>query len=195
MGGNRKRLYIALYPSRVVNNEERREVVQVLFKQAKLSSSYRFRWGFAIGPKNERGAEIPGMRYRVKNHPIHNWVHEEIPLAHVRSTNNLLARIVIAKIQDETRLIGIIRNTPVIHNDHNWSCRTWAARTLSRIAQDGWASGTAELDWEKIETVAREHVATKIEFHSKLSLHCNYREVNRMRYCHNLSPAEDAKVG
>ena len=96
--------------------------MQVLFKQAKLSSSYRYHWGFVIGPKN---AEISGMRHRFKNHPVHNWVYEEIPLANVRSTNNLLARIVIAKIQDETRLVEIIRNTPVIHNDPDWRCRTW----------------------------------------------------------------------
>ena len=98
--------------------------MQVLFKQAKLSSSYRYHWGLAIGPKN---AETPRMRCRVKNHPIHDWVYEEIPLANVRSTNNLFARILIAKIQDETRLVEIIRNTPVIHNDPDWRSRTWVA--------------------------------------------------------------------
>ena len=87
------------------------------------------------------------------------------PLANVRSINNLLARIV-AKIQDETRLVEIIRNTPIIHNNPNWRCQTWGFQTLSRIAQDGRATGTAESDWGKIETVARECVATKIEFHS-----------------------------
>ncbi|KAL9567436.1 hypothetical protein ACKAV7_008386 [Fusarium commune] len=127
MGGNKNRLYIALYPSGVVNNEER-----------------RYHWGFLIGPKNEKGAEVSGMRYHVKNHPIRSWIYEEIPLSNVRSTNNLLARIVIAKIEDEDRLVEIIRNTPVVQNDPNWRCRTWVAQALSRIAQDGMATGTAE---------------------------------------------------
>ncbi|KAF4999146.1 hypothetical protein FDECE_11588 [Fusarium decemcellulare] len=144
MGFNKKRLYIALYPSGVVNNEER-----------------RYHWGFLIGPKNEAGAEVPGMRYHVKNHPIHNWMYEEIPLSNVRSTNNLLARILIAKVEDEDRLIEIIRNTTVVQNDPNWRCRTWVAEALSRIDKDGRAVGTAELDWGKIEAVAREYVANK----------------------------------
>ncbi|KAH6960333.1 hypothetical protein HG530_008171 [Fusarium avenaceum] len=144
MGFNKTRLYIALYPSGVVNNEER-----------------RYHWGFLIGPKNEGGTEVPGMRYHVKNHPIQSWVYEEISLSNVRSTNSLLARIVIAKIEDEKRLIEIIRNTSVVTNDPNWRCRTWVAEVLARIAQDGNAVGTAELDWRKIEAVARDYVANK----------------------------------
>jgi hypothetical protein len=101
------------------------------------------------------------MRYHVKNHPIRSWIFEEIPLSNVRSTNNLLARIVIAKIEDEDRLVELIRNTPVVQNDPNWRCRTWVAQALSRIAQDGMATGTAELDWKKIEAIAREYVASK----------------------------------
>ncbi|KAI1063916.1 hypothetical protein LB506_005742 [Fusarium annulatum] len=60
----------------------------------------------------------------------------------------------IAKIEDEDRIVEIIRNTPVVQNDPNWQCRTWVADVLSRTAQDGGAVGTAELDWAKIEPVA-----------------------------------------
>lgn len=67
----------------------------------------------------------------------------------------------IAKIEDEDRIVEIIRNTPVVQNDPNWQCRTWVADVLSRTAQDGGAVGTAELDWAKIEPVAREYVANK----------------------------------
>ncbi|KAJ9413274.1 hypothetical protein FOXG_21994 [Fusarium oxysporum f. sp. lycopersici 4287] len=106
----------------------------------------RYHWGFLIGPKNEKGAKVSGIRHHVKNHPIRSWIYEEIPLSNVRSTNNLLARIVIAKIEDEGRLVDIIRNTPVAQNDPNWRYRTWVAQALSQIAQDGMATGTAELD-------------------------------------------------
>ncbi|CVK85343.1 uncharacterized protein FPRN_06780 [Fusarium proliferatum] len=84
-------------------------------------------------------------------------------LPNVRSTTRLLARIMIAKIEDEDRIVEIIRNTPVVQNDPNWQCRTWVADVLSRTAQDGGAVGTAELDWAKIEPVAREYVVAQAD--------------------------------
>jgi hypothetical protein len=102
------------------------------------------------------------MRYHVKNHPMRGWIYEEIDLPNVRSTNNLLARIIIAKVEDEKRLVEIIRSTPVVQNDPNWRCRTWVADVLSRIAMGGGrAVGTSELEWAKIESVARAYVASK----------------------------------
>ncbi|KAF5547553.1 hypothetical protein FPHYL_10142 [Fusarium phyllophilum] len=101
------------------------------------------------------------MRYHVKNLPVGGWVYEELSLPNIRSTTRLLARIVIAKVEDEDRLVEIVRNTPVVQNDPNCRCRTWIADVLSRIAQDGGAVGTSELDWAKIEPVAREYVANK----------------------------------
>jgi hypothetical protein len=88
-------------------------------------------------------------------------VYEEVPLANVRSTTNLLARILIAKIEDEQRLVNILRSTPVVQDDPNWRCRTWLAHALHRIKEDGKAVGTAQLDWAVIEPLAREYVAGK----------------------------------
>ncbi|KAF4449210.1 hypothetical protein F53441_7468 [Fusarium austroafricanum] len=144
MGGNKNRLYIALYPSGVVNNEER-----------------RYHWGFLIGPKDEAGDVVKGMRHHVKNHPARGWVYEAVSLTNVKNTNNLLARVMIAKIEDENRLAEIFRNTPVVQDDPNWRCRTWVAEVLSRIAGDGRAVGTAELDWGTIEAFARQYVGSK----------------------------------
>ncbi|KLO82294.1 Uncharacterized protein LW93_9485 [Fusarium fujikuroi] len=94
--------------------------------------------------------------------PMRGWIYEEIDLPNVRNTNSLLARIIIAKVEDEKRLVEIIRSAPVIQNDPNWRCRTWVADVLSRIASDGGrAIGTSELDWAKIERVPRDYVANK----------------------------------
>ncbi|KAH7396968.1 hypothetical protein DE146DRAFT_61908 [Phaeosphaeria sp. MPI-PUGE-AT-0046c] len=143
MPSNKSRLYIALYPSGVVNNEER-----------------KYHWGFLIGPKAERKDVVPGTRYHVKNSPL-GWVYEEIPLENVRTTNSLLARILIAKIEDEQRLISLFRGLPVTQGDTNWRCRTWIASGLAEIAKDGGCVGTAELNWEKIEAFARQYVREK----------------------------------
>ncbi|KAL8285895.1 hypothetical protein RB597_002803 [Gaeumannomyces tritici] len=144
MVSNKKRLYIALYPSGVVNNEER-----------------RYHWGFLVGPKDEGSEEVPGARYHVRNMPVRGWIYEERQLDNVRSTASLLTRIVIAKITDEQRLVEILRNNPVVQHDPNWRCRTWVAQALRAIEQDGKCVGSAVLDWETIEATAREYTATK----------------------------------
>ncbi|VTT59204.1 unnamed protein product [Fusarium fujikuroi] len=100
--------------------------------------------------------------YKATIVPMRGWIYEEIDLPNVRNTNSLLARIIIAKVEDEKRLVEIIRSAPVIQNDPNWRCRTWVADVLSRIASDGGrAIGTSELDWAKIERVPRDYVANK----------------------------------
>lgn len=72
-----------------------------------------------------------------------------------------MARILIAKVEDEQRLIALLRRLPVVQGDPNWRCRTWVASALAEIAKDGKCVGTAELDWPKIEAAARQYVAKK----------------------------------
>lgn len=127
----------------------------------KLKST-RYHWGFLIGPKVERGDQVPGMRYHVKNHPVEGWKYEELPLPNVRSTNSLLARILIAKIENEERLVTIFRSIPVIQGDSSWRCRTWLGHAVAEIARDGKAVGSsAALDWPEIEAIARRYVGEK----------------------------------
>ncbi|KAI1804868.1 hypothetical protein F4811DRAFT_517999 [Daldinia bambusicola] len=143
MVSNKKRLYIAIYPSGVRGNETR-----------------KYHWAFLVGPKNEGDGEVPGHRYHVRN-PGGTWIYEDVSLRNVKSTINLLARVLIAKITDEKRLLEIFRSTPVVQNDPNFSCRTWLVDALSRISADGKAVGTAVLEWEKIEKSARSYVEEK----------------------------------
>ena len=89
------------------------------------------------------------------------WFYEEAPLTNVRTTINLLARIVVAKVTDEARLVQILRETPVVQNDPNWRCRTWVADALRRIEEDGRAVGTSRLDWDEIERTGRGYVGHK----------------------------------
>lgn len=72
-----------------------------------------------------------------------------------------MARILVAKIEDEQRLIALFRLLPVVQGDSNWRCRTWVASALAEIAKDGKCVGTAELNWQKIESFARQYVGDK----------------------------------
>lgn len=75
--------------------------------------------------------------------------------------NALLARILIAKVEDDQRLIEIFRRIPIVQNDQSRRRRTWVAHALRLIADDGKAVGTSQLNWEKIEVTAREYVGQK----------------------------------
>ncbi|OJD12694.1 hypothetical protein AJ78_06745 [Emergomyces pasteurianus Ep9510] len=141
---NKNRLYVALYPTGGGNNE-----------------APRYHWGLLVGPKVEGTSEVPGTRYHVKNNPIDGWVYEELPVRDVRTTNSLLARVLIGKVENDARLKNTFRGVPVIQNDPNWRCRTWVTNAVAAIARDGKSVGTAELDWDKIEATARQYVSSK----------------------------------
>ncbi|KAB5554691.1 hypothetical protein GE09DRAFT_1222175 [Coniochaeta sp. 2T2.1] len=125
MPSDKRRLYIALYPSGVGNNPER-----------------MYHWGFIIGPKETKkvkSSQDPptGKRCHVKNRakkgvPGGEWFYEERDLPNAQTSIQLLARLVIAKVEDEARLLAIIRNAPVITGDPNWRCRTWCAGAFGR---------------------------------------------------------------
>lgn len=73
----------------------------------------------------------------------------------------LLARIVIAKIEDMDGLVNIFRTTPCVQNDPKWRCRSWVAEVLERIRQEGNIVGTSVLSWPEIEQRARDYVSEK----------------------------------
>lgn len=79
----------------------------------------------------------------------------------VRVTAQLLARILIAKVEDHDRLTAILERVPLVQDDPNWRCRSWIASALEAIKEDGKAVGTSDLDWTKIEQLGRRYVAEK----------------------------------
>ncbi|KAG6002308.1 hypothetical protein E4U21_003260 [Claviceps maximensis] len=146
MGRNKKRLYVALYPSGVKGDSVR-----------------KFHWAFIIGPKAEAGKEAAGLRCHVKNPTVASWFYDETNLKDVKCTVNLLARILIAKIEDEAGLLRILRETPVVQNDRSFTCRTWLVDAFRRIWEaNPRVVGTSELDWSKIEARGREYVEEKL---------------------------------
>lgn len=130
-------------------------------RQTLANDLARYHWGLLVGPKNETQEEVPGKRFHVKNTPMDGWQYEEVALKNVRTTASLLARIVVAKVEDQKRLTEILRNIPIVQNDPNWRCRSWIASSLAELAKDGKAVGTSQLEWEKVEMTARQYVAQK----------------------------------
>lgn len=123
-----------------------------------------------VGPKNERDDEIPGRRYAVV--PITaadpakpaGWKYEETDVPNIKNSPGLLARVLIAKIEDEGRFNQILRETPVTAEASQWSCRLWVADVLKRLERDeNGAVGTSVLSWPRIEPLVQKYVATKAE--------------------------------
>lgn len=102
------------------------------------------------------------MRYHVTNSPSSQWNYEEMEVEDVQNAANLLARVLIAKVEDHGSLENIFRGIPVIQNDPAWRCRTWIEHALQGISNDGKAVGTSVLDWQRIEMTARGYIARKI---------------------------------
>ncbi|KAI1370647.1 hypothetical protein F4677DRAFT_451161 [Hypoxylon crocopeplum] len=145
MGFNKKRLYLALYPSR---NPSKREEL-------------KYHLALIIGPKVEDRNAVPGMRYHAKNDLKGRWYYAEDRLPDVQSSVRLLARILIAKVINEKRLVEILRSVSIVQDEPDYNCREWIMEAVSRIAGDGQAVGTAQLEWAKIEERARGYVASK----------------------------------
>ncbi|PKS12420.1 hypothetical protein jhhlp_000626 [Lomentospora prolificans] len=106
MVSNKKRLSIALYPSGVWS----------IMRNGGLQVPL----GIPSRTKREKEICLTGAPVSCKNQVIRGWVYEEVDIANVRSTTNLLARNTIARIEDDKRLLEIFRSTPVVQNDPNW---------------------------------------------------------------------------
>jgi hypothetical protein len=77
------------------------------------------------------------MRYHVRNFPKQGykygeWVYEDRPLTNAQHSISLVGRILIGKIENEERLIRIIKETPIVQHNPNRRCRTWCADVLRR---------------------------------------------------------------
>lgn len=80
-------------------------------------------------------------------------------IRNVKATTTLLARLVIAKIENERELLRVLRETPVVQDDPEFRCRTWMADALVRMANTKpCVVDTSQLDWEKVERKARRYV-------------------------------------
>ncbi|KAI0139959.1 hypothetical protein F4776DRAFT_568392 [Hypoxylon sp. NC0597] len=110
----------------------------------------------------ENQLHVLGMRYQVRNLAPGVWQYVEDALPDVRSTVDLLVRVVIAKVTNEFDLVDIFRGTPVLQNNPSFNFRTWVIEAVLRISRDRKAVGTAQLNWAKIENCARSYVADKI---------------------------------
>ncbi|KAL1877372.1 hypothetical protein VTK73DRAFT_8667 [Phialemonium thermophilum] len=139
------RLYVALFPTGITDNEE-------------LSS---YDWSFLIGPKDENKPHVPGMQLRIRK-VAQLWVLEELVVDDVRNTGSLAVRVLIAKIRDKSRLVQLIKDVHRVQDDDTWNTRSWIADVLNAMATTGGVVGRSVLNWPLVDARARQYVADKI---------------------------------
>ena len=126
-----------------------------------------YHWAIIVGPKNEvEGGQ--GMRYHVRQrmNPSspgqHVWQYEalDIPL---RQTSMLLARIMIGKVVDGSRLARVLEQVPLVQKEPRWTCRIWVPDAIAALEADGKCLGTRITEWQKVEQKSNAYVARKRE--------------------------------
>ncbi|KAI1101374.1 hypothetical protein F4804DRAFT_335355 [Jackrogersella minutella] len=145
MVGNKKRLYLALYPVGMACGH----------------TELKYHLAFLMSPKVEDNPRALAVRFHVKNPMGTGWRYVEDVITDPRSSTRLLVRILIAKITDEGGLIEVFRNTPICRDDPKFDCQSWAVDALSRLSNNGTIVGTSELDWDKIREKAFSYAAGK----------------------------------
>jgi hypothetical protein len=56
----------------------------------------------------------------------------------------------IGSVEDKTRLVSVLRNTPIQQGQPGWNCVIWVKEVLAGLKDDGKAMGTSVLEWESV---------------------------------------------
>ncbi len=77
----------------------------------------------------------------------------------------LLVRIMIAKVEDNSRLSNMLRSTPIRQGEQGWNCVFWIKEVLEKLKGETKALGTKEIEWEKVRDGAMVYCRRKKDEH------------------------------
>ena len=124
----------------------RHDLYVALFARTSIPRTYH--WALLICPLNSPPTAATGIRYHVINSvqaptpeipqpptPDLNgrvpWRFEAQPLADLFTASPLLARVLISKVVDPTRVTAVLEAVPLIQDDEAWTCRVWVRDALA----------------------------------------------------------------
>jgi hypothetical protein len=73
----------------------------------------------------------------------------------------LLVRIMIGKVADVNRLVGILENTPIRQGHPGWNCVFWVKEALEKLEVNPSALGSSVVDWETVRSEAIDYCQRK----------------------------------
>ncbi|KAI1837129.1 hypothetical protein DTO006G1_5973 [Penicillium roqueforti] len=153
MPSNKDRLYVGLYARGG--------------KSIMPDKEDTYHWGLIVGPKFE--AEYgTGFRYhakeRMETSGSSQWFFEERQ-CRLAPTSMLLIRIMVGKVVDGSRLVEILRNTPIRQGQPDWNCVFWVKEALEKLKLDPKALGTSVVKWERVRSQAMDYCQQKKDQH------------------------------
>lgn len=120
-----------------------------------------------MGPKNET-PDTNGTTFQAKEFIDEKgsicWRYDE-SICTVARANQLLVRIMIAKVECSSRLLGVLREIPIRADEEGWNCVGWVKEALSSIVENGKSVGTNVLDWDRVRESAMEYCRAKVDGH------------------------------
>ncbi|KAF7855966.1 hypothetical protein EAF04_009922 [Stromatinia cepivora] len=153
MPSDKNRLYIALYARGG--------------KATMPEKEDTYHWAFIVGPKKElEGSK--GTRFHARERMVSpfgsQWQYEEVPIP-LMATQMLLVRVMIAKIENDDRLLQILRKIPVRGGDHGWNCVAWVKEALEELQSDSRTLGTGVTEWKTVRDAAMTYCQKKKDQH------------------------------
>ncbi|EKM75443.1 hypothetical protein AGABI1DRAFT_46482 [Agaricus bisporus var. burnettii JB137-S8] len=155
MSSNKDRLEIALYARGGA--------------QKKPGGEDRYHWALIVAPKREHQGSR-GIRFhateKLQSDNSLKFVYDERDIDVFYSTNMLLVRIIVAKVEKIDRVCQILRAVPVRQRENaGWNCIAWVKEALEMLDADEGALGTRTLEWNKIWDTAMTYCGGKISSH------------------------------
>lgn len=99
-----------------------------------------------------------GKRYHVKNRPKQGggsaWRFEEVDCS-LGSTDMLLVRMLVAKVENRDQVSNVLRNTPIRQGTNDWNCVHWMHEALKRLDADSMALGTRVTEWGSVRGIIK----------------------------------------
>ncbi|KAG9559513.1 hypothetical protein KCU79_g8223, partial [Aureobasidium melanogenum] len=100
-----------------------------------------YHWALLVGPKSDKQAYFHG------------------------TTQMVLVRILIAKIEDIDKLAQLLRQIPIRQEQQGWNCVLWIKEALSELQTSTNIVGTNVLEWEAVRNAAMSYCQQKKDEH------------------------------
>lgn len=162
---NKDRLYVAVYPTAKKGEEYVRSHSSIAWLKIIISNpTFSYHWAFIITCKANNGVGEEGYRHHARNIAVIGWEYHTSILDDASSTLQLLARVLVAKVDDKKKLAEVFKNVEVKGSVAGWNCRAWAKAAWQAAVESGALSSNKKhthLTWAQIEEKTKEYVAEK----------------------------------
>lgn len=120
-----------------------------------------------MGPKDEKD-KTEGVRFHARESVTqergYEWFFEERAVT-MMSTQMILVRVLLAKIENKDKLVQILRQIPIRQGQEGWNCVFWVKEALENLERSKGVVGTSVIEWESVRDAALSYCQRKKDQH------------------------------